>query len=404
MLMNRMRHVGFFDTTLRDGEQAPSYSLNVEQKIALAHASERLGVNTIETGFPASSPVDFEATREICRSLTRATPCGFARATIEDIDACAAAMKDAVKPQIEIASVGSDIHVKYKRGVTREVILQEAKEAVRHARSVGFTNISLALEDATRGDPQFMRQLIAEGIDAGITTIAIPDTVGCALPVEFFSLIQMLRDFVKDAVAISIHCHNDLGLAVANSLAGLEAGADEVQTTLCGIGERAGNANMEELVAILANKQHTLHMTHDIVQHRLYETCALLASYLKLSVPLHKPLIGANAFSTEAGMHQQGVMKFRFTYEFMRAEDFGAESRIVIGRHSGRNILRQRLQQAGIHHVEPATLDEVYAFIMSGDDPARYNDIQLLADLYKRTAGTGVTAPREMAMKEGIAA
>lgn len=404
MLMNRMRHVAFFDTTLRDGEQAPSYSLNVEQKVELAKASERLGVNTIETGFPASSPIDFEATREISRSLTRATPCGFARSVVQDIDACAASMKDASNPQIELASVGSDIHVRYKRGVTRDIIMQEAKLAVRHAKSVGFKNISLALEDATRGDPEFMKQLIAEGIEAGISTIAIPDTVGCALPVEFYSLIQMLRDFVKDSVTISIHCHNDLGLAVANSLAGLEAGADEVQTTLCGIGERAGNANMEELVAVLANKQHTLHMTHDIVQHRLYETCALLAGYLNLSLPLHKPLIGANAFSTEAGMHQQGMMKFRFTYEFMRAEDFGAESRIVIGRHSGRNILRQRLKQGGVHQVDPTTLDEIYALIMSGDDIARYNDVQLLADLYKRTASANVAASRKASQESSVVA
>lgn len=394
MPMNRMRHVGFFDTTLRDGEQAPSYSMSVAQKIDLAHALERLGVNIIETGFPASSPVDFDATREICRMLHRATPCGFARAIAGDIDACASSMRDFTHPQVELASVGSDIHIKYKRGVTREAVIEEAKNAIGHARAVGFTDISLALEDATRGDPEFMKRLIGEAIDAGITAIAIPDTVGCALPVEFYSLIQMFRDFVKDAVKISIHCHNDLGLAVANSLAGLEAGADEVQTTLCGIGERAGNANMEEIVAVLANKPHVLNMTHDIVQHRLFETCALLAKSLDLSMPLHKPIIGANAFSTEAGMHQQGVMKFRFTYEFMRAEDFGAESKIVIGRHSGRNILRQRLRQAGIREVIPSVLDSVYAFIMSGDDVGRYNDIKLLAEVYRQLASDASDAGR----------
>jgi 2-isopropylmalate synthase len=391
--MNGMRHVGFFDTTLRDGEQAPGYSMSVAQKIDMAQALERLGLNIIETGFPASSPVDFEATREICRTLHRATPCGFARAVADDIDACASSMRDAASPQIELASVGSDIHIKYKRGVTREVIVDEAKRAIRHARAVGFTDISLALEDATRGDPEFMKQLIGEAIDAGITAIAVPDTVGCMLPVEFYSLIHALRDFMKEAARISIHCHNDLGLAVANSVAGLEAGADEVQTTLCGIGERAGNANMEELVAVLANKQYTLNVTHDIVQHRLFETCALLAKSLNLSLPLHKPIIGANAFSTEAGMHQQGVMKFRFTYEFMRAEDFGAESKLVIGRHSGRNILRQRLRQAGVREVLPPVLDRVYAFIMSGDDAGRYNDIKLLAELYQQLASTDPETP-----------
>lgn len=383
MDMNLLRHVNIFDTTLRDGEQAPGYALAIDQKIKIAEASEHLGVNTIETGFPASSPVDFEATREICRILSRATPCGFARAVKEDIDACAKSMSDASHPQIELASVGSDIHIKYKRGVTREQIIREAIEAIEHAKAVGFRDISLALEDATRGDMAFMKQLISEGIAHGITAIAVPDTVGCCLPAEYYALVRQLREFVGPDLRISSHCHNDLGLAVANSLAGIEAGADEVQTTMCGIGERAGNASMEELVAALTYKSDQLHCTHDIVTHRLLDSCLLVADYLQLSVPLHKPIIGRNAFATEAGMHQQGVMKYRFTYEFMRAENFGAESKTVIGRHSGRNILRQRLMRAGVKQVSSAVLDAVYTAIMSEDDVASYNDAQLLVEKYR---------------------
>jgi 2-isopropylmalate synthase len=381
--MNLIKHVSIFDTTLRDGEQAPGYSLTTEQKVGIAEASERLGVNTIETGFPASSPKDFEATREICQVLSRAVPCGFARTVVADIDACAQSMAAVAHPKIQLASVGSDIHIKYKRGITRQQVMQETVEAIDHAKLVGFKDISLLLEDATRSDFSFMEQLIGAGIEHGISSIVVPDTVGYCLPGEYYALVKDLRDFVGEDIRISAHCHNDMGLAVANSIAGIEAGADEVQVTLCGIGERAGNASMEEVVAILCHKGEQLHRTHDIVQHRLHETCTLVAGYLNLNIPLHKPIIGRNAFSTEAGMHQQGIMKYRFTYEFMRAADFGAESRMIIGRHSGRNILRQRLAGAGIKEIDFTVLDRVYTAIMSDENAEKYNDPKLLMEQYK---------------------
>lgn len=402
MEMNLLRHVNIFDTTLRDGEQAPGYSLTIDQKVKIAATSENLGVNVIETGFPASSLTDFEATREICRILSRATPCGFARTVKEDIDACAQSMSDAPHPQIELASVGSDIHIKYKRGVTREQIIREAVDAIKHAKSVGFTDISLAVEDATRSDLAFMKQLIGAGIEHGITAIAIPDTVGCCLPGEFYTLIKELRNFVGEDLRISAHCHNDLGLAVANSIAGIEAGADEVQTTMCGIGERAGNANMEELIAVLSYKADTLHRTHDIVTHRLHEACSLVAGYLNLGIPLHKPIIGSNAFATEAGMHQQGVLKYRFTYEFMRAESFGAESKTVIGRHSGRNILRQRLLRAGVKKISQTILDNLYDAIMIEENVTRYNDPHLLAEKYRLIAEKTEKAVLEKSIPEKV--
>lgn len=379
-----IKHIGIFDTTLRDGEQAPGYSsMTTDQKVEIASASERLGVNIIEAGFPAASQKDFEATQEICQVLTRAIPCGFARTLATDIDACAQSMSSVANPRIQLASIGSDIHIKYKRSITRQQVIQEAAEAIDHAKCVGFKDITLLLEDATRSDSLFIEQLISVGIEHGITGIVLPDTVGYCLPGEYYALVKHIRDFVGDDMKIAAHCHNDLGLAVANSIAGIEAGANEIQATLCGIGERAGNASIEEIVAILCNKGEYLQCTHDIVQHRLYETCSLVANYLNFAIPLHKPIIGRNAFATEAGMHQQGIMKYRFTYEFMRAADFGAESSMIIGRHSGRNILRQKLTASGIKAVDSTVLDRLYTVIMSDDEVEKFNDSMFLKEQYE---------------------
>jgi 2-isopropylmalate synthase len=379
-----IKHVSIFDTTLRDGEQAPGYSsMTTEQKIEIAEASERLGVNTIETGFPAASPKDFEATQAICQVLTRAVPCSFARTLVSDIDACALSMSSHANPKIQLVSVGSDIHIKYKRGITRQQVMEETVEAIDYAKCVGFKDISLLLEDATRGDYLFMEQLIGVGIEHGITGVVLPDTVGYCLPGEYYALVKHIRDFVGEDIRIAAHCHNDMGLAVANSIAGIEAGANEIQATLCGIGERAGNASLEEIVAILCNKGEYLQCTHDIVQHRLFETCSLVAKYFDFIIPLQKPIVGRNAFATEAGMHQQGIMKYRFTYEFMRAADFGAESSMIIGRHSGRNILRQRLAASGVKEINPMVLDCLYTVIMSDEEVDRYNDSRFLKEQYE---------------------
>jgi 2-isopropylmalate synthase len=396
------RDIRIFDTTLRDGEQAPGYSLTVDQKLAIAESSERLGVNIIETGFPASSPADFEATRQICRSLHRATPCGFARSVREDIDACAQAMADASNPQIQLASVGSDIHMKYKRRITRDQAIKEAVTAIDYAKQIGFTDISLAVEDATRSDITFLKTLIGRGIERGATSVAIPDTVGCCLPGEFSQLIREIRAFVGDDIHISIHCHDDLGLAVANSIAGIEAGGDEVQVTYCGIGERAGNTSMEELVAVLSSKEHVLNCRIGIVRHRLSEVCAQVAEFIGLNIPLHKSIIGRNAFATEAGMHQQGVLQHRFTYEFLRAEDFGAESRTMIGRHSGRNILRQRLRAAGIKELNQKALDQVYEMIIREPHIERYNNVVLLQEKYQTILNSTQSDPYQINSDEPL--
>lgn len=377
-----LRQISIFDTTLRDGEQAPGYSLTMEQKVQTAKQLEDLGVNVIETGFPMSSKVDFEATREICKQLRRASPCGFARAKREDIEACAKAMSEAVNPQIELASVGSDIHMFYKRKVTREQVIGEAKDAIKCAKSFGFEDISLALEDATRGDIEFMKTLIGSGMELGITAIAIPDTVGCCLPEEFKALIKTLRDFTGPEIRISVHCHNDMGLAVANSIAGLMGGADEVQTTLCGIGERAGNTSLEELISVLSTKQDVLHCVHTVVNHKLYDACHFLANMIGLNLPRHKAIIGENAFSSEAGMHLQGLIKYRFTYEWLRAEDYGAESKMVIGRHSGRHILRQHLLEQGVHDLDHVLVDKIYNLITESDNPELYNVSEILLERY----------------------
>ena len=377
------RHVNFFDTTLRDGEQAPGYTLAPEQKMEIAMLSEALGSNTIEVGFPNSSPADFEAARQISAALTRATPCVFSRATEDDIKACAKATENAFRRQIQIATLGSDIHIRYKRGITRDAVINEARLAICMAKAQGFEDISLAIEDATRSDFDFLKTLLDVGLENDVTAFAIPDTVGYCLPEEFGLLIGKIRSHIGDDIRISIHCHNDLGLAVANSLAGIMAGGDEVQVTMGGIGERAGNASMEELIAILNYKASTLRVTHDMIQHRLHDTVTKLAEFVNYKIPSHKPILGRNAFATEAGMHQQGVMKSRFTYEFMRAEDFGAQSRTVVGRHSGRNILRQRLQQAGVRQVNPIQLDRLYSMIIEEANVERYNDIHLLRSTYE---------------------
>ena len=387
------RHINFFDTTLRDGEQAPSYSMTLEQKVELAALSEGLGVNIIEVGFPSSSPTDFEAARQISASLTRATPCVFARAIDEDIMACAKATEKASRRQIQIATLGSEIHIRYKRGMTHQKVLDEAQRAIALAHAQGFDDISLAIEDATRSDFEFLKQLLDIGLKGGVTTFAIPDTVGCCLPQEFGDLIGKIRAYIGENIHISIHCHNDLGLAVANTLAGIAAGGDEIQVTMGGIGERAGNANMEELVAILNYKAPILRVTHDMIQHRLFAAVNRLAEFVQLKIPAHKPIVGHNAFATEAGMHQQGMMKYRFTYEFMRAEDFGTESRTVVGRHSGRNILRHRLLQSGVRSVIQSALDRLYNQIMAEQHIERYNDVQLLRQTYESVLGatTGTT-------------
>ena len=382
--MHLMRQVLIFDTTLRDGEQAPGYSLDVEQKVELALQLERLGVNTIEAGFPISSPVDMIATREICRTLRKAKTCGFARTLRADIDACADAMADAANPMVQVASVGSDIHMRHKRQVTPEQVEKETLDALDHARTVGFTDISLAFEDATRGDVPFMKRLISEGLERGITAIAIPDTVGCCLPQQFHDLIAELRALVGDGIRISIHCHDDLGLAVANSVAGIQGGADEVQTTLCGIGERAGNCALEELVAILNSKQAELHCVHDVVTHRLFDACSTLAGMIGLQVPRHKAILGTNAFSTEAGMHQQGVLRHRFTYEWLRAEDYGATPRVAMGRHSGRTIVRHRLASRGVTGLDERAVDAVYEAISHAETPEQFESAEVLVAAYRR--------------------
>lgn len=387
------KHVNFFDTTLRDGEQAPGYSLRPDQKVEIAMLSEALGSNTIEVGFPNSSLSDFEAARQISGALTRATPCVFARATEEDIKACAKATEKAARRQIQIATLGSDIHIRYKRGITRELVLDEARRAIALAKTQGFEDISLAVEDATRTDFDFLKQLMDVGLEGGVTAFAIPDTVGYCVPQEFGDLIGQVRAYIGENIRISIHCHNDLGLAVSNSLAGIMAGGDEVQVTMGGIGERAGNASMEELVAILNYKVSTLRVTHDMIQHRLHAAVTKLAEFARFDIPAHKPIVGRNAFATEAGMHQQGVLKSRFTYEFMRAEDFGAESRTVVGIHSGRTILNQRLLQSGVRNVNPSALDRLYNQIMAEPHVERYNDLQLLRQTYEAVLAVSDAQP-----------
>lgn len=343
-----MRRLSIYDTSLRDGEQAPGNAMTVLQKVAIARQLERLGVDAIETGFPAASPSDFEATTELARAIKISTLCVFARATRHDIDEAMKAVTQAADFEIEILTTGSDIHLQRKRMISRDDALRECDEAVRYARQLGFSKIIVAPEDATRADRGFLHRMVDVSIEAGATMMVIPDTVGACLPAEYGELIGLVKEWAGDKVGVSAHTHNDLGLATANTLAAIAAGADECQVTLCGIGERAGNAPLEEVVAAVVSRPDIFERHVRIDTTQIIESCRLLASTIALPVSRSKAIIGQNAFATAAGIHQAGILKDPKTYEYLDPAMFGAVRQIILDRHSGRAALRSRLDQLGI--------------------------------------------------------
>jgi len=350
--MSELRKLSIFDTTLRDGEQAPGNAMTVDQKLLMATELEELGVNLIEAGFPAASKEDFEAVRAVSKALKRAKVCAFARATREDIDAVCAALRDGPPFQIEILSAVSDIHLQHKRCISREEALAEAKKAVEYAVALGLEDVSVAPEDATRADPDFLRRMVDTVVEAGATTIGVPDTVGAFLPHQFRQIILDVRSWVGEEIRISVHAHNDLGLAVAGTLAGIEAGADECQVTLCGIGERAGNAALEEVIAALVSHEEWYRRSTSIRTERISSSCQKLIGVLGLATAKAKPIIGANAFATAAGIHQSGILREPRTYEFLDPAMFGRKREILLSRHSGRAALRKRLEVLGFNLTE----------------------------------------------------
>ena len=342
-------YVKIFDTTLRDGEQSPGATMNVDEKIRVARQLEKLGVDIIEAGFPISSKGDFEAVKEIAKIIENSEVAALARATDEDIHAAWEAVQYAKKPRIHTFIATSDIHLVYKLKKNREQVLKEAVDAVKLAKK--FTdNVEFSAEDATRSDLDYLCEVFEAVIEAGATTINIPDTVGYTVPWEFEKIVTTVKERVKgiENVTISVHCHNDLGLAVANSLAALRCGARQVECTINGIGERAGNAALEEIVMALRTRHDLFNLRTGIKTELLYPTSRLVSSVTGMPVQPNKAIVGANAFAHEAGIHQDGLLKKKITYEIMTPESVGVpKSSLVLGKHSGRHAFKEKLKELG---------------------------------------------------------
>ena len=342
-------HVYIFDTSLRDGEQSPGNSMNTEEKLLLARQLERLGVDIIEAGFPIASEGDFDAVRQIAREIRKSQVAGLARANKQDIDRAWQAIRQAAHPRIHTFISSSDIHLKYQLKKSRAQVLKEAVTAVKLAKSY-TPNVEFSPMDATRSDRNYLVQMVSAVIDAGAVTVNIPDTVGYTVPEEFGSLIAFLFDRVKNMgdTIISVHCHNDLGLAVANSLAAIRAGARQVECTINGIGERAGNTAMEEIVMALATRKDMFGLSTQIKTDQIYKTSRLLTQITGIPVQPNKAIVGANAFAHESGIHQDGLIKEKITYEIMTPQSVGiSDSHIVLGKHSGRAAISQHLKKMG---------------------------------------------------------
>lgn len=341
--------IKFFDTTLRDGEQSPGCSMNIREKVMLAKQLEKLGVDIIEAGFAAASPGDFESVQRIAAEIKNSTVTVLARAVKEDIDKAWEAVIDAAKPRIHTFIATSDIHMEHKLKMKPEEVIKRAEEMVRYACSL-CPEVEFSAEDATRSDPDFLAEIFDRTIEAGAKIINIPDTVGYTTPNEFYDFIMEIRSKSKhlDKVEISVHCHNDLGLAVANTLAAAKAGATQFECTINGIGERAGNAALEELVMIMNVRRDIYGLKSNINTREIMKTSHLLSSITGVGVQPNKAIVGANAFAHESGIHQHGVLNHRATYEIMTPESVGVTTdNIVIGKHSGRHAFRDKLKSMG---------------------------------------------------------
>jgi 2-isopropylmalate synthase len=350
-----------FDTTLRDGEQSPGGSMNTQQKLQVAGALRDLGVDVMELGFPVASPGDFEAVQTVARQVEGPIACGLARAMKEDIDRTYEALKDAPRRRIHVFLATSPLHRQFKLKMSKEEVVKTAVEGVKRARE-RFEDVQFSCEDAARTELDFLAEVVERVIEAGASTINIPDTVGYAIPAQFASTIAHLKKTVRgvERVVLSIHCHNDLGLAVANSLAALEQGARQVECTINGIGERAGNCALEEVVMAIRTRHDYLGLRTGIKTERLFPTSRLLSSVTGLLVQRNKAVVGQNAFAHEAGIHQHGVLMNAATYEIMKPEDVGFTSnQLVLGKHSGRHLLRARVNELG-YQLDEKQLDELF--------------------------------------------
>jgi 2-isopropylmalate synthase len=355
------RPIRIFDTTLRDGEQSPGASMNRTEKLEVAQALEALGVDVIEAGFPIASPGDFESVRDIAAAVRRATVCGLARCSDGDIDRAWEALQVAARPRIHVFLATSSIHREFKLRMTEDEVVARAVAGVTRARNL-CGDVEFSPEDAARTEIDFLCRVVEAAITAGATTVNIPDTVGYATPQQMHRVIASLRDRVPniDRAVISVHCHDDLGLAVANSLAAVEAGAGQVECTVNGIGERAGNCALEEVVMALRTRADHYGCTTGIETRKLVPTSRLVATITGIRVPRNKAIVGKNAFAHESGIHQDGMLKERSTYEIMRPEDVGLEKTdLVLGKHSGRAALADRAKALG-YQLDAEQLQTVF--------------------------------------------
>lgn len=390
--------IRIFDTTLRDGEQSPGVSLNTEEKLEIARQLERLGVDIIEAGFPIASKGDFEAVRAIARQVRKPIICGLCRSMKGDIDRAWEALKEAAHPRIHVFIATSDIHLKYKLKMTRDEVLKAAVDSVAYAKSLG-AEVQFSAEDASRTDPQYLYEVFAAVIEAGADVINVPDTVGYAMPNEFGALIRGIKKNVPgiDKVQLSVHCHNDLGMAAANSLAAVRNGAQQVEGTINGIGERAGNAALEEIIMALNTRKDYFNCAVNIDTTQIYRTSMLVSHLTGMDIQANKAIVGANAFAHEAGIHQHGVLSERSTYEIMTPESIGLkQNRMVLGKLSGRHAFEERLKELG-YMLSP---DEINAAFERFKDLADKKKVVLDKDIEALVTEKAIKIPEVYALDQ----
>ena len=369
------RRIDIFDTTLRDGEQSPGIALKPHEKVEIASQLERLGVDVIEAGFAAASPGDFEGVRAVARSTTRATVATLCRTRAEDIDAGAEALADARRSRLHVFLATSAIHMERKLGLEPAQVLEQTTSAVARARGLG-DEVEFSCEDATRSDPAFVAEVCRAAIAAGADVINLPDTVGYMLPAEYASFLGDVRRRCPELrrVVLSTHCHDDLGLAVSNSLAGVQAGAGQVECTINGIGERAGNASLEEIVMALRVRRDYFGVDTGVDTSEIAATSRLVELATGYGVPPNKAIVGANAFAHEAGIHQDGLLKDVSTYQIMEPSELGLTMTLPLGKHSGRHAFARACRDAGFP-LEGTELSEAFKRFKAAADAGRAVDI-----------------------------
>jgi 2-isopropylmalate synthase len=378
-----------FDTTLRDGEQSPGFSMNREEKLQLAGQIEQLGVDVLEAGFPIASPGDLDATRAVAAEIKGCRVAALARARQEDVDAALRGLEPAAKPRLHVFLATSDLHLKYKLRMTREQALDQITKMVRFGRQ-HCEEVEFSAEDASRTDIDYLCQVVLAAVESGADIINLPDTVGYSTPDDYAEMFRQVRARLDKhpQVVLSAHCHDDLGLALANSLAAIDAGVRQIECTINGIGERAGNASLEELAVALHVRQNRYTVSTRLQLEKLYPTSRMLSTITGISVPPNKAVVGANAFAHEAGIHQDGILKNPLTYEIIVPEKVGVPARkLVLGKHSGRNAFRSRLAELG-YETTDAELAECYRLAMvRADAEKEITDRDLISIIHQVRRG-----------------